>query len=315
MNRSLLLKIFLGVIVGVSLGYVFTIYTDISLVPETEISPCSEPITVRIGEVDERFDISKEEVIELIREGAETWSDAAESSVIEFDEKGKISVNLVYAKEQKLSDREQQYRDRLADEEFSISTHQREYDRMNRQYERDVQKYEQDSRRVQQTIDQLNRWVNQKNDAGGFSEQDLKRYEERKNEIESMKRELDRKESVLERKANEINDKIDFLNEKIDNKNQLVDEYNRTFSGERQFTQGQYEWNAESRTINVFHFMDKNELRLVLAHEMGHALGISHVENPRSVMYRLLEKQNRVSITLTPEDLLALQNVCAEQPI
>ncbi|MDX1641663.1 MAG: matrixin family metalloprotease [Balneolaceae bacterium] len=313
MNRNLLFKILMGVVLGLSVGYALSLFLGISLFPETEVPPCSEPITVRVGAVDERFDISPDEVEELIQEVARTWSDAADTNVIEYNEEGEIAVNLVYAEEQRLSDREEQLRDRLEGQELSIAAHEREYERMQREYERDVQQYEQESRRVQQTINQLNRWVNQMNDAGGFNERDLERYEERKSEIESLKRQLAQRESVLQRKANEINNKVTFLNEKIDDKNQLTDEYNRTFSGERQFTQGQYEWNAENRNINVFHFMDKNELRLVLAHEMGHSLGIAHVENPKSVMYRLMGSQTRSDIELTAEDIEALKKVCQSQ--
>lgn len=314
MNRNFLLKTALVFILGAFIIYIFLMRTDESFFTGKESSPCTEPLTVRVGEVDERFNVTEAEVAELIQEVANTWSAAANSTVIEYDdENGEIGVNLVYDKEQRLSDREKQYRNRLEDEEFSISVQEKEYERMKREYESNVQRYEQNSRELQQSIDRLNGWVSQKNGEGGLNEQDLDRFEKRKKEIESMKQQLARQESVLKQRAGELNNKIAFLNEKIDNKNNLVEEYNRMFTGERQFTQGQYEWNAENRNINVFHFIDKDELQLVLAHEMGHALGINHVENPKSVMYRLMGNQNRPDIQLTTEDIKALQNVCAGQ--
>ncbi|NBC66668.1 MAG: matrixin family metalloprotease [Bacteroidetes bacterium] len=276
-------------------------------------TPCSEPITFHAGDIDERFSISKEEVIRLMEEVALLWSDAAGTTVIEYDEDGEIALNLVYAEEQQLTDREKQFRDRLEHEEFSINALENEYTRMNKEYEQEVEKYDEDSRELQESIDHLNVWVRQINDQGGFNEEDLNRFERRKAEIDQVKMDLERTERALKRKAAELNDKITFLNKKVEAKNRLVDEYNRQFTGTRKFTQGAYEWSNDSRTINIYHFLDKNELRLVIAHEMGHALGITHVSNPKSVMHELLEQQNRRDLELTGEDIRAIQSVCMNQ--
>ena len=188
-----------------------------------------------------------------------------------------------------------------------------EYTRVNREYEKEVQQYDEDSRELQQRIDRLNEWVRQKNEEGGFNEQDLKQFENRKAEIDQTELYLARQEQALKRKAAELNEKITFLNQKVEAKNRMVDEYNRQFTGVRKFTQGAYEWTNNSRTINIYHFLDMDELRLVIAHEMGHALGIGHVQNPESVMHELMESQNRRDLELTNEDIRALQNVCMNQ--
>lgn len=276
-------------------------------------TPCSEPITFRVGDIDERFSINKDEVVGVMEEVAQMWSDAAETTIIEYNEEGEISLNLVYAEEQQLTDRERQYRDRLEHEEFSITALEKEHTRLNREYKQEVQQYDDESRELQQTINRLNEWVRQKNDEGGFNEEDLKQFERRKEEIDQVKLDLAQRERTLKRKAADLNDKITFLNKKVEAKNRLVDEYNRQFTGTRKFTQGAYEWTNNSRTINIYHFIDKNELRLVIAHEMGHALGISHVSNPESVMHELMDQQNRKELELTDEDTRALQNTCMNQ--
>lgn len=273
---------------------------------------CTKPLTFHVGSIDERFSITKDEVANLMQDVAQIWSDAADTTLIEYDELGEISVNLVYAEEQQLSDRERQHRDRLEHEEFSITVLENEYTRLNREYEKQVQQYDEDSRDLQQTIDRLNEWVLQKNDEGGFNEQDLRQFESRKAEIEKVKLDLAQRERMLKRKAAELNDKITFLNQKVEAKNRLVDEYNRQFTGVRKFTQGAYEWTNDSRTINIYHFLDMDELRLVIAHEMGHALGIGHVSNPESVMHELMDSQNRKVLELTEEDIQALHSVCTD---
>lgn len=281
---------------------------------EPQVQPaCTEPLTFHVGSIDERFSITKNEVAGLMEDVAQIWSDAADTTVIEYDGSGEISVNLVYAEEQQLSDRERQHRDRLEHEEFSITVLENEYTRLNREYETEVRQYDEDSRELQETIDRLNEWVRQKNEQGGFNEEDLKQFERRKAEIERVKLNLAQRERMLKRKAAELNDKITFLNQKVEAKNRLVDEYNRQFTGVRKFTQGAYEWTNDSRTINIYHFLDLDELRLVIAHEMGHALGIGHVSNPESVMHELMDSQNRRQLELTEEDIQALQSVCTNQ--
>lgn len=276
-------------------------------------SACADPLTFRVGDIDERFSIKKNEVAQLMQEVAEIWSDAADTTVIEYDEEGDIFVNLVYAEEQQLSDRERQHRDRLEHEEFSITVLENEYKRLNREYESEVEQYDEDSKELQQSIDRLNMWVRQKNEQGGFTEQDMQQFTRRKAETDQAKLNLAQQERTLKRKASELNEKITFLNQKVESKNRLVDEYNRQFPGVRKFTQGAYEWTNNSRTINIFHFLDKNELRLVIAHEMGHALGIGHVSNPESVMHELMESQDQRALELTEEDIQALQSVCMNQ--
>jgi hypothetical protein len=95
---------------------------------------------------------------------------------------------------------------------------------------------------------------------------------------------------------------ISDLNLRINQKNDLVDEYNQTFSGERKFTQGAYEWNQSGKTIQVFQFNSLDELKLVLAHEVGHALGLDHVENPSSIMHYLMGNQKVYGLSLTEDN-------------
>lgn len=275
--------------------------------------PCSEPLTLRIGDIDQRFDVTKGELAELVQEVSNAWSEATNNRAIQLADDGDIAVNLIYDKEQKLTDRERQHKDRIEVEEHSISMIEREYNRLSDEYESGMQHYEVESQRLRQSIDRLNRWVNQTNNEGGFNQQNLSRYEDRKKEIDLKKRELARMEQRLKQKASELNSKVTFLNERIDGKNKLVDEYNQQFAGVREFTQGVYEWTADSKDINIFHFIDWDELKLVLAHEVGHALGIGHVSNPKSVMHKLMGKQARPGIELTSQDIQALQNVCNQQ--
>ena len=62
--------------------------------------------------------------------------------------------------------------------------------------------------------------------------------------------------------------------------------------------------NADDRDLRI-----RQRLKLVrlLAHEMGHAVGIDHVGDPEAVMYKLNMGEN---LTATATDLAELNKVC-----
>lgn len=70
---------------------------------------------------------------------------------------------------------------------------------------------------------------------------------------------------------------------------------------------GNYENGADGKNINVYRFKDAAELTRILAHEFGHALGLNHTDNPKSIMYWLIDGNDKI---LTADDFLKLDRLC-----
>ncbi|HAI54618.1 MAG TPA: peptidase, partial [Acinetobacter nosocomialis] len=55
--------------------------------------------------------------------------------------------------------------------------------------------------------------------------------------------------------------------------------------------------------IQIYGFSSFDDLRLTLAHEFGHALGLKHTTDPKSLMYPRLKEQDIHNFKLTHSDL------------
>ena len=116
--------------------------------------------------------------------------------------------------------------------------------------------------------------------------------------MEQEKSSLDAQRTVLNQTAADLNALGNRINAIATELNIDVDIHNQRFGEAREFDQGDY---FDSR-INIYQFEGISDLRLVLAHELGHALSINHVENPKSIMYYLMEKQDLGNPVLSRED-------------
>jgi predicted Zn-dependent protease len=106
----------------------------------------------------------------------------------------------------------------------------------------------------------------------------------------------------------ELNQLLEYRNKAAENYNSLVQSYNSKYSSGLEFDQAEYRNIGGEKEINVYEFKTREDLRFALAHELGHALGLDHVENSASVMYYMSGGQNKFG--LSEEDVAELKNVC-----
>lgn len=98
---------------------------------------------------------------------------------------------------------------------------------------------------------------------------------------------------------------IASYNARIAALNAQVAAYNQ--SAGHTFEEGQYLRDKSGERINIFEFTSQNQLERVLAHEFGHALGLDHNDDPKSIMYA---ENEAGGLSPSAADLSALRTLC-----
>lgn len=266
---------------------------------------CVAPLAYRIGDIDAQFDLTRDQARIALMEAEAVWENATGRNLFSYDDDAAFTVNFIYDERHALTEAERDLRERLDSSENINTAIDATYEELRASYKEVEAEYIRDKEQFEADLATYNETVARYNSEGGAP---ARVYEELKDEKER----LDDRRSDLNAKAEELNALVARINEigaqgneLVDLHNRHVEIYNETFGNGREFTQGDYSQNS----INVYTFADREELILVLAHELGHALGIGHVENAESLMHYLMGGQP-TPLTLTDQDLAAFEEMC-----
>lgn len=269
--------------------------------------PCKQVLTYSLGAFDTRFGMDREEFLQNLQASEAPWEEEAGRELFRYEEGAPFKVDLIF-------DERQERTQALSDIEGAGQEADREQGKISNQYASLKAAYDQAShdyeKHVSSYSDRLsdyNRKVEMWNRRGGAPENEY-------DELADEKAALNKEGKAVESERQEVNALVARINSLAKKEEDLVEEYNTTiknyeerYGPAQEFDQGEY----VGRQINIYQFRDATELRLVFAHELGHALGIGHVENPQSLMYYLMEKQEVDPILLTAEDRAAFDAYCA----
>jgi Zn-dependent metalloprotease len=198
-----------------------------------------------------------------------------------------VMVNFVFDDRHERTLAESSLSSTLEEKESSAESLQSQYEELAESYREKRTALETRVARYEADLDRHNETVESYNSEGGAPEDvyaTLQREEAR----------LSREAESIEKATADLNTLADQVNALGERGSQLIRQYNSgvatyndRFGDADEFTQGDY----QDGVINIYTFISKGELVNILAHELGHALDIEHVEGSDSVMYYLMEDQ------------------------
>lgn len=280
-----LFVIFLIVILGLGGYYYYQNYNR-----------CGLPIKYSIGNVDSRFKLSENDISAVAKDAVSRWNEATGKNILEYDPQSPMSINLIYDQRQADLDKLKNDLAILENTNKSLTDWSSELDGMIESYQADLKNY--DSK-----LDKYNTDVSYWNGQGGAPKNifnDLNKVKaelaQESAQLESRRLNINKLANLLDSKASDYNSSVELLKQHLDqNKNKII-------------TQGLYYLNEKK--IEIFTFGDQEELRLVLMHELGHAMGLDHDRENNSIMFELLGSQDLKNPTPTDEDEALLIRTC-----
>lgn len=244
-------------------------------------SYCDEPVTYKIGKVDDRFGVTEEAVLTDLKKGADIWNIAYKKPLLSYDPEASLTVSLIYDDRQRtlieMHKKEAQVvesRDVL--DAILIDVAQ----------ERDL---------LNSEIEALNAKVAYWNSRGGAPEGD---YEELNNKRNNLQAQIE----LLNRRTATVNTQIASYNRELATYINYVDEYNNVL--QKSPEEGLY--NGVNNTIDIYFYDSQVNFVHTAAHEFGHALGLDHIESKDSVMHPVVN----YALDLSNEDLALLAERC-----
>jgi hypothetical protein len=234
----------------------------------------------RIGRLDPRFHTTQDAFLQAIGKGIDIWEQAARRKLFDYDERASFTINLVYDDRQLIAEN----RDEMA---WRHKADQARYEELKTRYESMKSSYE-------TRLSAYNLDVESANRQGGVSREAYEQLQSERLDLQSTQTQLNSLVSQLN--ALGWSDQKDTA------------QYNE--DAEKKFAAADCIRTGANMKINVYQFKNERDLALKLAHELGHALNLNHVSNPKSVMYYLIKEQEARELALTEEDKAALQAEC-----
>jgi Matrixin len=271
----------------------------------SEAHPCIFPLSYTVGAIDERFKLDAATAREITEEAETVWEEALGRELFTYDEAADFRIDFTYDDRQARSESAEVQKAELDEKQNVSKSINEEYTALLAEYDELKDVYEAKVAAYNERLEKFNTTVASYNQNGGAPEEEYQKLQQTERSLKNEESALEGEAEKLSVLAKNINDVSARGNDLISEYNEGVVEYNQTYTGGEEFTQGEYNGDA----ITIYHFKDQTELKNVLIHEFGHAIGLPHVEGGESIMYYLMDKQPSTS-ELSQSDLAALGGVC-----
>jgi chromosome segregation ATPase len=270
--------------------------------------PCQKPITYSIAELDTRFGLTKTEVLDSLSQAEIILESPINKELFEYSPTGDLKINFIYDYRQKATDTLQKMGIVINDDQSTYEALKAKYNSLIASYKKQKAQIDTMIASYEAERSSFEKDVKYWNSRGGAKKVEYDQLEQKRIELNNQVATINQAEDSLNEVVDAINSAEVVLNKFIVEFNLQVSTYNTVSSSTgKEFNEGEYISNASGTTVNIFQFNDKNQLLRVLVHELGHSLGLEHLDNPKAIMYYLNEGKND---KLTADDLTALKKVC-----
>lgn len=274
-----------------------------------------------VQRIDRRFDLSVDEALRAGRDAARLWGEAAGLDLFELSPSGGAPIYFEYDERQATVEARGEREATLDDRRADVEGRRGELEATSQEHDAALEQHRQRAEEHRRVVSAYNtdvqRWSGREIPAEVEAE-----LERRRREIDDTARELQTRQGALNERSEEIRREVDDFNERVE----ALAEEERAFARDfpvTAFESGTYDETVTfengrplmvNRRIRIYQFSSYDDLVLVLAHELGHALGLGHATGGGAVMSEVFTTGVDIVSkgSVTPTDVRMLRDRCPE---
>ncbi|UUM28172.1 M10 family metallopeptidase domain-containing protein [Acinetobacter colistiniresistens] len=264
--------------------------------------PLDTRLRYRIAEVDPRFKLSIEQVKSISQQATQIWKDGTQQDYFVYDPNAQLAIHLIYDERQIESEQRREHLSQLQSNQQHWQDKKQQLDLIEKEILSSKQLLDLKQQQLNQQIQHYNQEQhNARQHPASYANPDY---------FQQRQRDLEQNVKLLQQEIDQYNQRIAQLNQQVDELNALDQQLTNSVSQFKQrfkphlFHKGLF----NGKQILIYEFESEDDLRLTLAHEFGHALGLQHTDDPQALMYPVMKEQNATHFRLTQADRALLLN-------
>lgn len=281
--------------------------------------PCGIPIHLALDEVDPRFGFQRATVLQALKEAVGLWQASGDAEMFLWsDHPRTMAISLEFDQRQYNVNQQRSLRGGIDRDRSQLQSHEVTL----RQWGERIEAARREQDRQSEAFARRAR-AHQSDVAAWNSATSQSQTEQRRQALERESLAVRTLQAGVNRGLAELNADIAAYNRRAREQQQQAEQYRgrvaqyNTLSSPEPIESGRYSYDPEQgRRIAVFRAGDYNDLVWIFAHELGHALGLDHLNQPGAVMNELLHDGDGVQrgparpVALSPADRDAVHALC-----